>query len=103
MTRNHGRPNERKKPMKTTMNTIYTTLALVKIDSWRLVFLLATAVSLIGYPKPASAATVNVGVRYYGGLIDFHPSSVTIHPGEQVNWVWDTSGHSTTSGRPGMP
>jgi len=89
--------------MKTTMNTIYTTLALVKIDSWRLVFLLATAVSLIGYPKPASAATVNVGVRYYGGLIDFHPSSVTIHPGEQVNWVWDTSGHSTTSGRPGMP
>jgi plastocyanin len=77
-----------------------TTLA---IGSWRLVLLLATAVSLIGYPKPASAATVNVGVGYYGGLIDFHPSSVTIHPGEQVNWVWDTSGHSTTSGRPGMP
>ena len=36
-----------------------TTLA---IGSWRLVLLLATAVSLIGYPKPASAATVNVGV-----------------------------------------
>ena len=36
-----------------------TTLA---IGSWRLVLLLATAVSLIGYPKPASAATVNVAV-----------------------------------------
>jgi hypothetical protein len=32
------------------------------IDSWRLVLLLATAVSLIGYPKPASAATFNVTV-----------------------------------------
>ena len=77
-----------------------TTLA---IDSWRLVLLLATAVSLIGYPKPASAATVNVAVGWYGGLIDFHPSSVTIHPGDQVKWIWLTSGHSTTSGRPGMP
>jgi hypothetical protein len=48
--------------MKTTMNTIYTTLALVKINSWRLVLLLATAVSLVGYPKPASAATVSVAV-----------------------------------------
>ncbi|MGC2626957.1 MAG: plastocyanin/azurin family copper-binding protein [Candidatus Udaeobacter sp.] len=73
------------------------------IGSWRLALLLATAVSLIGYPKPASAATVNVAVGWYGGLIDFHPSSVTIHPGDQVKWVWLTSGHSTTSGRPGMP
>ena len=39
------------------------------IGSWRLVLLLATAVSLIGYPKPASAATVNVAVGWYGGLI----------------------------------
>ena len=73
------------------------------IGSWRLVLLLATAVSLIGYPKPASAATVNVAVGWYGGLICFHPSSVTINPGDQVKWVWLTSGHSTTSGRPGMP
>ena len=36
------------------------------IDSWRLVLLLATAVSLIGYPKPASAATFNVTVGVYG-------------------------------------
>ncbi len=94
--------------MKTTMNTIYTTLALVKIDSWRLVLLLATAVSLIGYPKPASAATFNVTVGLchppcgYFPFV-FGPSSVTIHPGDQVMWTWASNGHSTTSGRPGMP
>jgi plastocyanin len=77
-----------------------TTLA---IGAWRLVLVLATAVSLIGYPNPASAATVNVAVGWYGGLIDFHPASVTIHPGDQVKWIWLTSGHGTTSGRPGMP
>src|SRR6478752_4396900 len=77
-----------------------TTLA---IGSWRLVLLLATAVSLIGYPKPASAATVNVAIGYLGGLVgDFYRASVTIHPGDQVKWIWLTSGHSTTSGRPGM-
>src|SRR5262249_16116927 len=67
-------------------------------DSWRLVLLLATAVSLIGYPKPASAATIGVAVGYYGGLIEFYPSSVTIHPGDQVKWIWRSCGHSTTSG-----
>ena len=79
--------------------------------AWRLVLLLATAVSLIAYPKPGSAATVyvGVGVGVYGDPIDFHPSSVTIHPGDQVKWIWgttnplDRSDHSTTSGRPGMP
>ena len=72
------------------------------IDSWRLVLLLATAVSLIGYPKPASAATVNVTVGlchppcgYFPFL--FGPSSVTIHPGDKVKWTWASSGHSTTS------
>src|ERR1041385_5051130 len=88
--------------MKTTMNTIYTMLALVKINSWRLVLLLATAVSLVGYPKPATAATVNVtvGVCHYPcGYFQpmFAPFSVTIHPGDQVQWTWYSSGHSTTS------
>jgi hypothetical protein len=80
--------------------TLATTLA---IGSWRLVLLLATAVSLIGYPKPASAATVNVTVGfchppcgYFPPM--FAPSSVTIHPGDQVTWTWASSGHSTTSG-----
>ena len=87
------------------MNTIYTTLALVKIDSWRLVLLLATAVSLIGYPNPASAATFNVtvGVGHPVYSFTFVPSSVTIHPGDEVKWTWASSGHSTTSGQVGMP
>src|SRR6478672_8231637 len=72
------------------------------IDSWRLVLLLATAVSLIGYPKPASAATRNVGIGVLGRG-EFYWPSVTIHPGDQVKWTWASSGHSTTSGRPGMP
>ena len=60
------------------MNTIYTTLALVKIDSWRLVLLLATAVSLIGYPNPASAATFNVTVGAPG-----HPRWVQLRAFQQ--------------------
>ena len=45
-----------------------TTLA---IGSWRLILLLATAVSLIGYPNPGSAATFNVWVG-----VSHSPSSV---------------------------
>ena len=80
----------------------------MKIDSWRLVLLLATAVSLVGYHNPASAATFNVtvGVNHPNPLAPgprFGPSSITIYPGDQVKWNWLTSGHSTTSGRPGMP
>ena len=100
MRKTKSTKEQKMKSLKFFKPALATTLA---IGSWRLVLLLATAVSLIGYPKPASAATVNVVVGYYGGLIAFYPSSVTIHPGDQVKWVWETSGHSTTSGRPGMP
>ena len=62
----------------------------------------ATAVSLMGYPKPAGATTFNVTVGPNGDLV-FMPSSVTIHPGDQVKWTWGSSGHSSTSGSPGMP
>jgi len=69
--------------------------------AWRLVLLLATAVSLIGYPKPASAATFNVTVGAFNPHTWsdnwFVPFSVTIHPGDQVKWTWASSGHSTTS------
>jgi plastocyanin len=71
-----------------------TTLA---IGSWRLVLLLATAVSLIGYPQPACAATFNVTVGGGPSGFGFVPSLVTIHPGDQVKWTWASSGHSTTS------
>src|SRR5215470_11555121 len=89
---------QKMKSLKFFKPALATTLA---IDSWRLVLLLATAVSLIGYPKPASAATFNVTVGV-GTPPRFSPSSVTIHPGDQVKWTWASSGHTVTSGLPGM-
>jgi plastocyanin len=74
----------------------------MRISSWHLILVVATAASLIGYPKPASAIPVNVTVGPNGNLV-FMPSSVTIHPGDNVKWTWGSSGHSTTSGSPGMP
>ena len=74
----------------------------MKISSGRLLLLLATAVSLIAYPKPATAMTVNVTIGPNGNFV-FSPSSVTIHAGDQVKWTWGSSGHSTTSGSPGLP
>jgi plastocyanin/uncharacterized coiled-coil protein SlyX len=74
----------------------------MKMSSWRFVLVVATAVSLIGYPKPAIAATVDVTVGPGGNLI-FSPDSVTIQPGDQVRWSFASAGHSTTSGSPGMP
>src|SRR5436189_863734 len=74
----------------------------MKMSSWRLILVVATAVSLIGYPKAASATTVDVTIGPNGNLV-FSPSSVTIHPGDQVKWTWGSSGHSSTSGSPGMP
>lgn len=74
----------------------------MKISYWRYVLVVATAVSLIGYPKPASATTFNVTVGPGGNLV-FDPASVTIHPGDQVKWTWSSNFHSTKSGSPGMP
>ena len=74
----------------------------MKIFSWRLTLVVIAAVSLIGYPKPASARTVDVTIGPNFELV-FSPSSVTIHTGDQVKWTWASSGHSTTSGSPGQP
>src|SRR5436190_2243275 len=74
----------------------------MRIFSWRLMVVMIAAVSLIGYPKAARAMTVDVTVGPGGNLV-FSPSSVTIHPGDQVKWTWDSPGHSTTSGSPGQP
>src|SRR6476646_626736 len=74
----------------------------MRFFSWRLILVAAFAVLFIGYPKPASATTFNVTVGPNGNLV-FSPSSVTIHPGDQVKWTWGSDGHSTTSGSPGMP
>src|SRR4029077_9229220 len=48
------------------------------------------------------AATVQVQVAPNGSLI-FSPASVSIQPGDTVEWIWKSSGHSTTSGTPGTP
>src|SRR5262245_59164687 len=74
----------------------------MKISSLRTILVLAIAVSVIGYPSPASATTFNVTVGPGFDLV-FDSASVTIHPADQVKWTWASSGHSTTSGSPGMP
>jgi len=48
---------------------------------------------------PRQTITVTVGD---GGFF-FSPSSVTIQAGDVVQWTWSSSGHSSTSGSPGMP
>jgi plastocyanin len=80
----------------------YRMEATMKISSWRLILVVATAVCLIGYPKPASATTVNVTVAPNGAFV-FSPPDVTIRPGDKVRWTWGDDFHSTTSGTPGMP
>jgi plastocyanin len=78
----------------------------MKTSSLRIVVLVAIiAPSLVLHPTMARAATVTVMVGnggFYGGFV-FTPSSVTIHTGDSVLWTWASSGHSSTSGSPGMP
>ena len=76
----------------------------MKTSSSRLAILVAIIVPVLAsYPTVGSAATINVTVGPNGNNLVFMPSSVTIHPGDQVKWTWGSSGHSTTSGSPGMP
>ena len=74
----------------------------MRIFSWQLILVVIAATSLIFHPEAASATTVDVTVGPNFELV-FSPSSVTIHPGDQVRWTWSSSGHSTTSGSPGQP
>jgi plastocyanin len=74
----------------------------MKMSFWRFVLVVATAFSLIGFPKAARATTFDVTVGPGFDLV-FSPSSVTINVGDQVRWTWASDGHSTTSGSPGMP
>ena len=80
--------------MKTITNTLFLAFA------W---FALLSGVSA------ATAATFDVEVgapgrsfppELYSGF-SFAPSSVTIHPGDQVKWTWVSSGHSTMNYLPG--
>ena len=74
----------------------------MKTSSLRIVVLVAIfAPFLVFHPTIARAATVTVKVGN-GGFF-FTPSSVTIHTGDTVVWTLSSSGHSSTSGSPGMP
>ncbi|HEY4272916.1 MAG TPA: hypothetical protein VGM65_13005 [Candidatus Udaeobacter sp.] len=72
----------------------------MKTFSFPAIALLAAIAFLFAYQSSVSAATVNVTVAPNGTLI-FSPSSVTIHPGDTVQWTWGATFHSTTSGIPG--
>jgi len=74
----------------------------MRIFSWRHTLIVIAAISFIFYPKASRAMTVDVTIAP-GGQLVFSPSSVTIHPGDQVRWSWSSSFHSTTSGSPGQP
>jgi len=74
----------------------------MKTFSLRSAAVKATIALLLGFhPSVASAVTVTVMVG--PNCLCFSPASVTIHPGDTVQWTWSSSGHSTTSGAPGMP
>ena len=74
----------------------------MKTFSLRIAVLLLIIATLLAFrPGVASAATVTVTIG--NNCLCFSPESVTIHPGDTVHWTWSSSGHSTTSGSPGMP
>ncbi len=75
---------------------------LMKTFSLRIPVLLLIIATLLAFrPGVASAATVTVMVG--PNCFCFMPSSVTIHPGDTVQWTWSSTGHSSTSGTPGHP
>jgi plastocyanin len=49
---------------------------------------------------PGTTYTVTVAP---GGSLVFSPSSLPIHVGDTVRWVWATGGHTVTSGLNGVP
>ena len=77
----------------------------IKTSARRLAVLVAIIVPVLAfYPTAGSAATVTVTVNSgsYNSFF-FTPASVTIHPGDTVPMDVELSGHSSTSGSPGMP
>ena len=69
----------------------------MKTWSIRIAVLVVIVAPLLAfYPSVASATTVTVMVG--PNCLCFMPASVTIHPGDTVQWTWSSSGHSTTSG-----
>src|SRR6476660_10559094 len=78
----------------------------MKTSSLRIAALVVIIAPLLAFHSMvASAATVTVTVNSGGSYNNpfFSPSSVTIQPGDTVQWTWSSSGHSSTSGTPGHP
>ena len=65
------------------------------------VAVLGIGLLLVLGPSLATATTFTVTVGN-GGLF-FSPSSITIQPGDTIQWTWSSSVHSSTSGTPGSP
>jgi plastocyanin len=51
----------------------------------------------------AHAVTVQVIAGPVGNEMSFVPDPVMIHPGDTVEWIWQSDFHSVTSGPPGQP
>src|SRR6267378_2104203 len=75
---------------------------MMKTSLLRMAAVVVTIAPLLAFcPTVASGATVTVMVG--PNCLCFVPSSVTIQPGDTVQWIWSSSGHSSTSGSPGSP
>ena len=62
----------------------------MKISSWRLILVVTTAVCLSGYPKPASATTVNVTVAPNGAFVFFALLDQRFAPVIRCDGTWGT-------------
>ena len=74
----------------------------MKISPRGLALMVATIASLLAF-RPIGASGTTVTVTVGNSCFCFTPASVTIHPGDTVQWTWSSSGHSSTSGTPGHP
>lgn len=56
---------------------------------------------LLVFQNAHATTQVHVGAGQFG--LSFVPDPVDIQPGDTVEWIWDASGHSVTSGTPPTP
>ena len=69
------------------------------ISRHRVLGLSAALLFFLGQASFAKTWVVYVG----SGGDNFSPKTITIEPGDKIEWSWDSSFHSTTSGTPGNP
>lgn len=74
----------------------------VKLVSTKIAVSTVAGWLVLGGLPSGFAATTNVTVGQNGSLT-FSPANVTIHVGDSVEWTWDSTFHSTTSGTGGSP